>query len=161
LSTPLPTRDLNAALSILRDHIAFIKTSPVVVEASKASQQSTPFPLPDEGPFTPAPETSPTAQWQTYDITDEIPRLGGLWIQRVEYQASMLDVPRGMKTAVRAPAGVEISADWTIEEGEGGGLVMREVGVVTCNIFLVPMIKFTLKGSHEEIHAKLVGRLKG
>lgn len=72
----------------------------------------------------------------------------------------MLDVPRGMKTAVRAPAGVEISADWTVEEGEGGGLVMREVGVVTCNIFLVPMIKFALKGSHEEIHEKLVRRLR-
>jgi len=147
--------DAARVVSIMHDHENFIRLNPLVREIELVATQNTPFPLPDEGPLPPPPE-NPNEVWKTYEVVDEIPRLGGLWTQRVEYTTALCNLENGMKGVTDPGAGVHIEGDWLIEKGEDGKLMLKETVKVECNVILMPLIKFTLNSSHDDMHQRIM-----
>lgn len=151
--------DVAKAVSIIHDHEGFIRLNPLVTEFEHTSTQNTPFPLPDEGPLPPPPENQDEV-WKTYQIIDEIPRLGGFWKQRIWYTTGLCNVENGIKGVTDPGVGVNIAGDWLVEKDADGKLMLTETATVTCNVILMPLIKFTLHSSHDEMHEKIAEMIR-
>ncbi|KAK5171536.1 hypothetical protein LTR04_002008, partial [Oleoguttula sp. CCFEE 6159] len=174
-----PTTTLPQVLSLLHDHPAIITLNPLVVDyraqpplvstTTAPSQLATPR------------STNPTTT--TYSITDALSYLPfHLWDTTVTYTADFEDTDDGLKTLVHAPAGLEIDGVWRVirkEDAQHGGgsrqaghgeqasagtqtgcLVLEERTTATCNVFLKPFVQGTMKKSHDELHKRLVERLR-
>ncbi|KAI9728073.1 MAG: hypothetical protein M1834_007789 [Cirrosporium novae-zelandiae] len=107
-----------------------------------------------------------------YEIVEDIPYLPyGLWMGTVRYIVQMHNLPDGLHTIVRAPAGVATNNTWKIvagDENEHAGategskddkLVLEQTSKIECNRLYTLYVKSTLTTSHESFHRKLIQSL--
>ena len=98
----------------------------------------------------------------TYSITDQISTLPfHLWDSEITYTASFENIPSGLLSKTNAPMGVEIAGEWRLVASGGvgqdvsdEGFELVETATVTCNLFLMPYIKGTIKKSHDELRRR-------
>ena len=90
-------------LGTLQDHQEMIKLNPMVTNYKPCY------------PAASAPTEEMESEWTWYEITDRISFLpGGLVRGNVSYKGCFRDIPRGIRTHVYAPTGLDIQATWSV-----------------------------------------------
>lgn len=100
-----------------------------------------------------------------YELTDEIQYIPGTSMKgEVTYKAGFYDLPLGLQTHCFAPAGVDISAKWSVGGNAAGeqpeayemgvekprsGLYIREEVELKCNVLLSSFVKKNMSKSHK------------
>lgn len=172
-TTTLPTSiPGGTVLETLQNHREMIKLNPLVTNYAPCQP----------APSAPAEERDP--DWAWYEITDRISFLpGGLMHGNISYKGSFHDIPRGIRTHVYAPAGLDIRATWSVGGSEpreerqnngirakssklsattslddGPGLYLREEVELRCPFWSVGFVKKNMKRSHGVLVDRLVGK---
>lgn len=103
-TTTLPAaapRDM--VLETLQNHQEMIQLNPLVTNYKPCY------------PAAAAPTEELDSEWTWYEITDRISFLpGGLMRGNVSYKGCFRDIPRGIRTHVYAPTGLDIQATWSV-----------------------------------------------
>lgn len=159
-------------LETLQNHREMINLNPLVTNYALCQ------PVPS------APAEERDLDWTWYEITDRISFLpGGLMRGNISYKGSFHDIPRGIRTHVYAPTGLDIRATWSVggsepregrEDGgsdaepsklnatasfdEESGLYLREEIDLRCPFWSVGFVKKNLKRSHGVLVDRLVGK---
>ncbi len=118
--------------------------------------------VPDKKPTVPIPESvKPTGSGEdTYSVTDLVHAVpAGLWDSNVVSVYEFTDTEDGVFVRIRSPLAVVLDTIWTIT-GEDGSLEMVEEATIVCSRLLVSFVKSQCEGGWEEIHAKMIARLK-
>ena len=131
----------------LHDHCSMIEQNPLVIHYERC----------------PAPADAPDESlWFT--LTDRIQYLPGIQGQ-IHYRASFHDTPRGLRTHIQAPLGVDIWNEWTVcshpsevdseLQDKPPGLYLREKVELRCPLGMA----FFVRRNIEKSHSTLVERL--
>ncbi|OJJ84507.1 uncharacterized protein ASPGLDRAFT_1448639 [Aspergillus glaucus CBS 516.65] len=176
-TTTLPaTISRETIIDTLHNHQEMIELNPLVIRYSRC--QPTPS----------APDEEHASDWIWYGLTDRIKFLPGKWFRgKISYKGSFRDLPRGLRTHVYAPMGVDIRATWSVggnkeeeeEEGEAGeegqassdatnmndgldgqgqGLYLREEVDLRCPFWSAGFVKKTMRRSHGVLVDRLIGK---
>lgn len=173
-TTTLPASiSRETVIDTLHNHQEMIELNPLVVRYSRCQ------PVPS------APDEERTPDWIWYELTDRISFLPGKWFRRkVSYKGSFRDLPRGLRTHVYAPMGVDIQATWSVggdKEGDGGadreegqasadatkmndgpddgqGVYLREEVDLRCPFWSAGFVKKTMRRSHGVLVDRLIGK---
>lgn len=149
--TRLPSASEVAVVHSLHDHNAMITQNPLVIHHERCQPPADA--LPDEA----------NAIW--YQLTDRIDYLpGGLLQGRVRYRACFQDTPRGLRTHVYAPMGVDIRNHWSVRRGEGEegsdeigeGLYLHEEVELRCPIGTTGFVRRTLTRAHSRLVERML-----
>lgn len=98
---PAVPREL--VLKTLQNHQEMIKLNPMVTDYKPCY------------PAAAAPTDELDHEWSWYEITDRISFLpGGLMRGNVSYRGCFRNIPRGIRTHVYAPTGLDIQATWSV-----------------------------------------------
>ncbi|KAJ6259939.1 hypothetical protein Dda_5583 [Drechslerella dactyloides] len=159
--TPLPaTIGRKTVIDFFHNHEAMIDLNPLVIERH-----------PIKAPETASADEA-TCVW--YSLTDKVHYLpGGIASGNVSYTACFNDLPNGLQTHCRAPAGVDIRSIWTLRGSLPGepkepmelgitvpkeGLYIREDVDLRCNFILSSFVKKTLKKAHSVLVDRMSAR---
>lgn len=177
-TTTLPaTISRETVIDTLHSHQEMIELNPLVIRYSRC--QPTPS----------APDEERAADWTWYELTDRIKFLPGKWFRgKISYRGSFRDLPRGLRTHVYAPTGVDIRATWGVGgnkegeegkereegqassdatnmndglDGEGQGLYLREEVDLRCPFWSAGFVKKTMRRSHGVLVDRLIGKADG
>ncbi|KAK6343968.1 hypothetical protein TWF696_007619 [Orbilia brochopaga] len=159
--TPLPpTIGRKTVVDFFHNHEAMIDLNPLVIERH-----------PIKAPETASADEA-TCVW--YSLTDKVHYLpGGMASGNVSYTACFNDLPNGLQTHCRAPAGVDIRSIWTLRGSLPGepkepmelgitvpkeGLYIREDVDLRCNFILSTFVRKTLKKAHSVLVERMSAR---
>lgn len=134
----------------LHDHESMIKQNPLVIHYERCPS---PADAPDEGHV-----------W--FALTDRINYLPGVQ-GKVHYRASFQNTPRGLRTHVCAPLGVEIWNEWTVCSNRAGSEVEPELRDKPKVLYLQERVNlrcpfgtsFFVRRNIKKSHSILVARL--
>ena len=156
-----PSISRDAVLKTLHNHPEMIELNPLVIHYSRC----------EPNPAAPAEERD--SDWTWYELTDRISFLpGGLLRGNISYKGSFRDIPRGLRTHVYAPTGLDIRTTWSVggsQPGEeiqekvdpdtnGQGLFLREEVDLRCPFWSVGFVKKTMRRSHGVLVDQLAGK---
>ncbi|EGX50784.1 hypothetical protein TWF173_003494 [Orbilia oligospora] len=159
--TPLPASlHRKTVIDFFHDHQAMIDLNPLVIERH-------PIKAPEN-----ASADEAACIW--YSLTDKVHYLpGGIASGNVSYTACFNDLPNGVQTHCRAPAGVDIRSMWSLRGSLPGepkeplelgitvpkeGLYIREDVDLKCNFILSSFVKKTLKKAHSVLVDRLMAK---
>ena len=169
-TTTLPaTIPRGTVIDTLHNHQEMIELNPLVIRYSRC--QPTPS----------APDEERASDWTWYELTDRISFLPGkLFRGKISYKGSFRDLPRGLRTHIYAPTGVDIRATWSVGgnkevgeegqtssdatnmndglDGEGQGLYLREEVDLRCPFWSAGFVKKTMRRSHGVLVNRLIGK---
>lgn len=169
-TTTLPaTIPRGTVIDTLHNHQEMIELNPLVIRYSRC--QPTPS----------APDEERASDWTWYELTDRISFLPGkLFRGKISYKGSFRDLPRGLRTHIYAPTGVDIRATWSVGgnkevgeegqtssdatnmndglDGEGQGLYLREEVDLRCPFWSAGFVKRTMRRSHGVLVDRLIGK---
>lgn len=169
-TTTLPaTIPRGTVIDTLHNHQEMIELNPLVIRYSRC--QPTPS----------APDEERASDWTWYELTDRISFLPGkLFRGKISYKGSFRDLPRGLRTHIYAPTGVDIRATWSVGgnkevgeegqtssdatnmndglDGEGQGLYLREEVDLRCPFWSAGFVKKTMRRSHGVLVDRLIGK---
>ncbi|KAF3912147.1 hypothetical protein ABW21_db0206068 [Orbilia brochopaga] len=149
--TPLPpTISRKTVIDFFHNHEAMIDLNPLVIERHRIK--------------VPESASADEASCVWYSLTDKVHYLpGGLAAGNISYTACFNDLPNGVQTHCRAPAGVDIRGIWSLRGSLPGepkepmelgitvpkeGLYIREDVDLRCNFILSTFVRKTLKKAH-------------
>ncbi|EPS39342.1 hypothetical protein H072_6838 [Dactylellina haptotyla CBS 200.50] len=149
--TPLPASlTRKTVIDFFHNHEAMIDLNPLVIERHRIKPPET------------ASADEASCIW--YSLTDKVSYLpGGKVSSNVSYTACFNDLPNGLQTHCRAPAGVDIRSIWSLRGSLPGepkepielgitvpkeGLYIREDVDLSANFLLSSFVRKTLKKAH-------------
>ncbi|KAJ5321952.1 hypothetical protein N7541_007234 [Penicillium brevicompactum] len=136
----------------LQDHRSMIEQNPLVIHYERC----------------PAPaDASDESVHVWFTLTDRIDYVPGLLQGKIHYQASFHDTPRGLRTHIHAPLGVEIWNEWTVCSNRTGSEVEPELKDKPEGVYLREKVElrcpfgmaFFVRRNIEKSHSTLVERL--
>lgn len=165
-TTTLPaSTSRETVLKTLHNHPEMIELNPLVIHYSRC----------EPNPSAPAEERD--SDWTWYELTDRISFLpGGLLRGNISYKGSFRDIPRGLRTHVYAPTGLDIRTTWSVGgsqpgetsekvdpdakemDGQAQGLFLREEVDLRCPFWSVGFVKKTMRRSHGILVDQLAGK---
>lgn len=134
----------------LHDHESMIEQNPLVIHYERC----------------PSPADAPDESHVWFALTDRINYLPGVQ-GKVNYRASFHNMPRGLRTHVCAPLGVEIWNEWALCSNRAGsevepelrdkpeGLYLREKVDLRCPLGTSFFVRRNIKKSHSILVARL------
>jgi hypothetical protein len=152
-------------LALLHDNDKMIRMNPIVNAHHRLPDSSSIAFFKNESVDHQPPTDS--APFPVYQVTEDMSGSSdgeesgggtwrGGWAKRfvpdsITYETSMQCTDDGLVSITHAPMGVHSVTTWMVREGDDGGLVLDERGMVTSNRMLMGFIKTTLQGSHEKL----------
>lgn len=139
-----------------------INCNPLITSHSLLSSQNVPFPNKSSKTANgSAPSDLETqSYWSTYEITEVIPQLGGIFHQSITSLAAFKNIPNGVLTKVKAPAGLEIESEWVVKETGDGSLELVDKATGSCVILLAGKVRASMAKNYEIIHRRFAEELK-
>lgn len=139
----------------LHDHSSMIEQNPLVIHYERC----------------PAPADAPDESF-CFSLTDRIEYLPGLLQGKINYRASFHDTPRGLRTHIEAPLGVDIWNEWTVCSNRTSevepelkdkppGVYLREKVELRCPLGMAFFVRRNIEKSHSILVERLSASVAG